>query len=139
MTRIEGQLRQRLAEVDSLSPQDIPPILASMEELRAILWRRMLVPPTTPLATAQLPTPTLMTVAEVASALRFSRGHVYELIRCGSLAAVRTGRALRVATEALLAWQARHDTAPVDSAYSVSLQSACDRRSGQAYPSGTRT
>src|SRR5436190_13696309 len=125
-----------IAAVDFLSADEIPAMLAHVEELRARLWRRLLVPPPVPKSSPS--ESKLMTVAEVADALRFSRGHVYELIRSGDLQAVRNGRAVRLTVDALSAWQVRHQRTPLDSAYSVSLDSAGDRNSSQAYPRRSR-
>ena len=120
-----------IAVVASLSADEIPAVLAHVEELRVRLWRRLLVPPHVP--EASLRPATLMTVAEVADALRFSRGHVYELIRSGDLQAVKNGRAVRVTADALSAWQARHQGTSLDTRYSVSLDSAGDRSPGKAH------
>ena len=81
--------------------------------------------------------PSLLTVSEAANALRFSRGHTYELIRTGVLGAVRSGRAVRIPPDALAAWQARHTTRRLDDADSVSLSSSRERRADQTHPAGT--
>ena len=50
--------------------------------------------------------PSVLTVPEVARALRIGRNHAYELIRDGRLPALRIGRAIRVpraAVERLIA------------------------------------
>src|SRR5262245_60576440 len=129
-------LASAIAAVESLGADEIPATLAHVEELRAHLWRRLLVQP--PMPQSGLPDAKLLTVSEVADALRFSRGHVYELIRSGDLQVVKNGRAVRVAPDALTAWQARHQRSPLDPAYSVSLESAGDRTSGKAHPRGPR-
>jgi|SRR5690349_4305220 len=105
-----------IAAAESLSADEIPATLAYVEELRANLWRRLLAQP--PLPQSRPPDAKFLTVSEVADALRFSRGHVYELIRSGDLPAVKNGRAVRVTPDALTAWQARHQRA-LDPAYSV--------------------
>src|SRR5262249_56341003 len=115
---------------------DILATLPHVEELRAHLWRRLLVQP--PVPQSRPSHAKLLTVSEVADALRFSRGHVYELIRSGDLHAVKNGRAVRVAPDALTAWQARHQRPPLDPAYSVSLESAGDRTPGKAHSRGPR-
>ena len=106
-------IMQVLESVESLSPEQIPSILAELESLRASLWRKMLMPQQEPV-TLKGQLPSLLTVAEVAGALRFSRGHVYELIRCGQLQAVKKGRTVRVPAEALSEWQLQRR--PSDSA-----------------------
>jgi excisionase family DNA binding protein len=40
--------------------------------------------------------PLVLTVPEVAKALRISRGAAYEAIRCGDIKSVRIGRTIRV-------------------------------------------
>ena len=122
--------------VDALSPAEVPALLGKLEELRAALWRKMLAPPLTPPldATASV----LLTIPEVASALRFSRGHVYELVRSGGIPAVRHGRSVRVTTQALAEWKTAHRTGAVDAYNSVSLESPRDGFSGQTHPQSAR-
>ncbi len=48
--------------------------------------------------------PAILTVEEVAEALRIGRSAAYELVRSGGLPAVRIGRTIRVSRQALLAW-----------------------------------
>ena len=86
------------------------------------------------LAGADQASSSLLTVADAETVLRFSRGHIYELIRTGKLRAIRSGRAIRIPPDALADWAARHDT--VDDTNSVSLPSPHDRRTGQAHPAG---
>lgn len=132
---IDESLLQHLARVDSLVPDEIPRVLGRLEEIRAALWQRLLAPSATVVATPESPMPALMTVSEVASVLRFSRGHVYELIRCGDLQAVRNGRAVRVTAHALSAWSAAHQGQGIDAGHSVSLHSSGGRRSRETHPS----
>jgi excisionase family DNA binding protein len=54
-----------------------------------------------PMTTAELPL--VLTVEEVARALRVSRGSAYEAIRCGDIPSVRIGRGIRVPRHALAA------------------------------------
>lgn len=135
---IEERFLQGLAPIDSLLPDEVPRILAKLEELRATLWRKLLAPSRAIVATTPSPAPALMTVTEVASALRFSRGHIYELIRCGDLPAVKKGRAVRVTVQTLSEWQALHQSGALDSQYSVSLESSGDRRSSETHPRHAR-
>jgi excisionase family DNA binding protein len=46
----------------------------------------------------------ILTVAEVAAELRFTRGYVYDAVRSGQLSAVRTGKYVRIRRAALRAW-----------------------------------
>jgi excisionase family DNA binding protein len=119
-----------LASLELLAPGNLPAVLGQLEELRARLWLKMLVP--APIPIPESSESKLMTVAEVAHILRFSRGHVYELVRSGDLQAIKNGRAVRITDDALAAWQARHAKRPLDEGYSVSLGSRSDRRPGQA-------
>ena len=48
--------------------------------------------------------PKLLTIAEVAAVLRVSRLRAYELVRRGFIPAIRIGRQLRVAEDALAAF-----------------------------------
>lgn len=128
-------LLEAIGSLEYVSIAAIPSALGTVEELRASLWRKMLAPPiAAPTNTEVTP---FMTVAEVARVLRFSRGHVYELIRSGDLLAVKNGRAVRVTPDALSAWQARHQRASLDS-YSASLESVRDRRPNKAAPPSLR-
>jgi excisionase family DNA binding protein len=129
-------LTYAIAAVESLGANEIPATLAHVEELRAHLWRRLLLQP--PVTQSRPPDAKFLTVSEVADALRFSRGHVYELIRAGDLQAVKNGRAVRVTPDALTAWQSRHQRPALDPAYSVSLESAGDRTQGKAHPRDPR-
>jgi excisionase family DNA binding protein len=129
--------------VDALSPEEIPAVLGEVEELRAVLWRMMLAAPVTPPSDATAMA--LLTIPEVASALRFSRGHVYELVRRGDIPAVRQGRTVRVTAQALAEWKTTHRTGAIDVCNSVSLESPREgsssqtrARSARPYASGVR-
>lgn len=125
-----------VTSLEDLSAEDVLGLLGHVEELRARLWRKMLVSP--PATTPDHPSQSrLMTVYEVAAILRYSRGHIYELIRSGDLKAVKNGRSVRITADAVAAWQERHGRTGVDAAYSVSLDSPRDRRSSKARPAGT--
>ena len=123
-----------LQAVTDVSPRDVAAIFGELERIRAVLWAKMLMPGGSPEREAAEIVPALLTVAEVAAALRFSRGHVYELVRSGNLRAVRTGRAVRIPAGALAEWQTRHRTGPVDFGDSVSLPFGHDRPRGEAHP-----
>ncbi len=138
MARVPEALLLELSRGDAIPPDEIPAILGKLEELRALLWRKMLTVPLPPVGSAGTPRSELMTVAEVAVALRFSRGHVYELVRSGQLGAIRNGRTVRVPAEALADWQARNRTNRVDTLNSDSLSSDHDRHGREARPAGPR-
>jgi excisionase family DNA binding protein len=121
-----------VASLKLLAGNDLPAALGQLEELRARLWLKMLVP--APIPSRESSQSKLMTVAEVAHILRFSRGHVYELVRSGDLQAIKNGRAVRITDDALAGWHDRHGRPPLDGAYSVSLDSNGDRRPGKARP-----
>lgn len=72
--------------------------------------------------------PGLWTVKEVASQLRFSTGHVYELVRSGQLRGIRHGRTIRIPHEALTEWQAANPAGYLDERRSVSGESGADAR-----------
>jgi excisionase family DNA binding protein len=65
----------------------------------------------------------LLTVKEVAVQLRFSTGHVYELIRSGGLRVIRDGRTIRIPREALTEWQTAHAAERLDASRPGSGQS----------------
>lgn len=56
--------------------------------------------------------PEVMTADEVASLLRVSRWHVYELAQSGSIPHVRLGRTLRFSREALRQWIGQFHATP---------------------------
>ncbi len=134
MTPSIENLVRGLQALEDVSPTDIPTLLGELERVRTTLWLRVLSARNTPEQARPAPSADLMTVAEVARTLRFSRGHVYELIRNSDLQAIRNGRAVRVPAVTLAEWQARHRTGPVDFNSSVSLSSNHDRGRGEANP-----
>jgi excisionase family DNA binding protein len=93
------------ARVADLRSEDVPALLGALEELRAALWAHML---RAAAPVARDPTgrtgEQLLTVAEVATELKFTRGYVYDAVRCGQLSAVRTGKYVRIRRAALTAW-----------------------------------
>jgi excisionase family DNA binding protein len=99
----DSLLIQYIRHPASLPAKDLPRVLGEIECLRAELWSALCAAAGTTCGT----TPTrsgdigFLTVAEVAAKLKFSRGHVYELVRQGRLRVVRTGRSVRVPIDAL--------------------------------------
>ena len=135
---VRGDLKLTLESVrrgDDPPLEDLPEILGELERTRAALWLRMLPSSDREICAGQV-SPALMTVSEVARILRFSCGHVYELVRTGALTAIRIGRAVRIPAEALSKWQAAHRTLQLDEVNSVSLPSSRDRRAGEAHQAG---
>jgi len=101
--------------VDDIPLAALPKFLGFLERLRAEAWVRMVSAPRAGSdATSQERIAALMTVSEVAALLRFSRGHLYELVRSGELPVVRCGRAVRLRREDVDAWQNRHRSGGVD-------------------------
>jgi excisionase family DNA binding protein len=135
MPSIENLVRE-LQALGDVSPTDIPTPLGELERVRTTLWLRMLNVTNNPGQMTPAPATDLMTVAEVARTLRFSRGHIYELVRSGDLAAVRDGRHVRIPVESLRDWERRHQSRPLDLALSVSLSSDHDGRGSETHPQG---
>src|SRR5262249_40241607 len=101
--------------LDDIPLAALPKFLGFLERLRAEAWFRMVTAPRAGSdASSQERTTTLMTVSEVAVLLRFSRGHLYELVRSGARPVVRCGRAVRLRREDVDAWQNRHRSGGVD-------------------------
>jgi excisionase family DNA binding protein len=112
-----GPFLDQVASVENLPIEDLPELLGRLERDRAAAWVKILSAPRPAGNTgSEKVVPALMTAAEVAAVLRFSRGHVYELIRSGELPALRRGRSVRIRPEVLEAWQSRHQTRGIDSA-----------------------
>jgi excisionase family DNA binding protein len=135
ITRSSGVAVQRhiadvMASLDGLPHDELPVVLGQIDELRSRIWCKMLRP--TPVVAPERSEPTLLTVPEVAKLLRFSRGHVYEMLRSGNLHGLKNGRAVRVTREALEDWQTRHGRRRLDDSYSVSPESRNERRPGEA-------
>jgi excisionase family DNA binding protein len=67
---------------------------------------------TTPVAPAPALTepPRLLAAHDIAQRTGFARSYVYELIRSGSLRAVKVGKYCRVTESALAEWIAQHET-----------------------------
>jgi len=89
-----------LLRLDCLGPGDIARVLPELDHARARLWVSMLIQKQGPTTRLNEPKPELFTVKEVADQLRFSPGHVYEMVRSGHLRGIRDGRAIRIAREA---------------------------------------
>jgi excisionase family DNA binding protein len=110
-----GRLPEQIQCVEDLPLEDILELIGKLA--RAAARCRILTSPHPAWHEgSQKVAPALMTVSEVAAVLKFSRGHVYELVRRGELAAVRCGRTVRIRQQDLEAWQSRHQTTGVDSA-----------------------
>ena len=92
---------RRVAE---LRVEEIPPLLGVMEELRALLWARMIRTPTALAADAGDSNDELLTVPEVAAQVKFTTAYVYEAVRRHELAAVRKGKYVRIRRGDLTAW-----------------------------------
>lgn len=96
----ESTLIQYIRDPSSLDATDLVRVLGEVERLRAELWSTLYA-----VATRRATTPSndvrFFTVAEVAKKLKFSRGHVYELVRQGRLRVIRSGRSVRVPVTAL--------------------------------------
>jgi len=81
----DSLLIQYIRDPSSLAAKDLPRVLGEIECLRAQLWSALCAAAATTCGT----TPTrsgdiaFLIVAEVAAKLKFSRGHVYELVRQG--------------------------------------------------------
>jgi excisionase family DNA binding protein len=101
--------------VADLRADDVPALLGTLEQLRAALWARMLRGSAP--VTQDLDGPIgdrLLTVPEVAAEMRFTRGYVYDAVRRGQLAAVRTGKYVRIRRAALTAWLDGHPSITLD-------------------------
>jgi excisionase family DNA binding protein len=112
-----------LRALDRLGPPEIARVLPELERVSTRLWLSMLTlnqgPPIVPVE----PASQVLTVKEAARHVRFSRGHVYELVRTGRLRAIRHGRTIRITREALAEWQASHEGGRLDGSLSSSGQS----------------
>jgi excisionase family DNA binding protein len=97
-----------------LGQQDIARVLPELEHARARLWLLVMMPTATQLTRPSEPAGVLLTIKEVAAQLRFSSGHVYELVRSGRLRGIRDGRAIRIAGEALTEWRTTHEADQLD-------------------------
>jgi len=100
-------LAQVVADVQragELRPDEIPALLAALEQVRTALWVQMVRVPRPAARDADGGGRELLTVPEVAAELRFTRGYVYEAVRRGELPAVRKGKYVRLRREDLEAW-----------------------------------
>lgn len=93
------------ARVAELGAEDVPALLGALEQLRAALWARLVrVPAPVDRDRNSAVGEQVLTVAEVAAELKFTRGYVYDAIRRGQLSAVHTGKYVRIRRAALTAW-----------------------------------
>jgi excisionase family DNA binding protein len=97
----ESLVIQYIRDPSSLEAKDLPRLLGEVERLRAELWSALCAAVATTRGTTPSGDLGFLTVAEVAAKLKFSRGHVYELVRQGRLRVVRAGRSVRVPVDAL--------------------------------------
>jgi excisionase family DNA binding protein len=89
-------LIQSIRDASCLGVQDIPRVLGELERLRAAeLWSALCAAAATPRPTMPSGEIGFLTVAEIANPLKFSRGHVYELVRNGRLPGNRSVRQFR--------------------------------------------
>jgi hypothetical protein len=79
-----NRMLKDLLELEEVEPADIPRLPPALEYAHARLWLAALRQLAAMERTgSNAPSPGLLTVKEVAGHLRFSTGHVYELIRIG--------------------------------------------------------
>jgi excisionase family DNA binding protein len=93
-------------EIEDTPQEDIPEALVQLEAAKTRLLCRLVKPG---LAPPRLPEPDqLLTVAEVARRLSFTRQFCYEMIRRGQLVSVRQGKYVRVRLSDLSRWIDEH-------------------------------
>ena len=105
---------EALRMLDRLGPKDIARVLPELEHARARLWLLMLMSNQPSQKGPAEQAQDLLTVKEAAAQLRFSRGHVYELVRSGGLRSIRDGKAIRFTREALAEWRTAHEANQLD-------------------------
>jgi excisionase family DNA binding protein len=105
---------EALRTLDRLGPNEIARVLPELDHARARLWLRMLMSNQTSPTVPGEPTPEVLTVKEVADQLRFSTGHVYELVRSGRLRSIRDHRTIRITPAALAEWRTMHEVDSLD-------------------------
>lgn len=105
---------EALRTLDRLGLKDIARVLPELEHARARLWLLMLMANQTSLTVPSEPAPEVLTVKDVADQLRFSTGHVYELVRSGRLRSIRDRRTIRITPEALAEWRTVHEVEALD-------------------------
>lgn len=121
--------------VTEVAREAVAGLLAEVERLRVALWARLFDTPERG-GSSQQTTP-LLTAPQVAEALGVPVSYVYELARTGRLPAVRFGKYVRFAPEALQAWQTRH-AARLDGDLYNQYSSARERRGASANPNTAR-
>ena len=138
MTRTPPTLEDLVRQperVTEVARDAVAGLLAEAERLRVALWARLFDVPerggTAP------PSTRLLTAPTVAEALGVPVSYVYELARTGRLPAVRFGKYVRFAPEALEEWQAHH-AERLDGDLSNRYSSAHDGRGASADPNTTR-
>ena len=73
----------------------------------------------------------ILTVAEAAARLRYTKTHVYEMIRNKTIAAIRDGRTFRVRTSEIEKFLATHDTSAASQGRLIDLDPAPARHAGR--------
>jgi excisionase family DNA binding protein len=90
--------------VTDLRVEDIPSLLGAIEQLRTVLWARMLRTPEPSVRNKDGAGEEVLTVPEVAAELKFTTAYVYEAVRRHELGAVRKGKYVRIRRADLSAW-----------------------------------
>lgn len=109
MTRTPPTLEELVRHperVTAVAHEAVAGLLAEVERLRVALWARLFEAQER--GGSSQPATRLLTAPQVAEALGVPVSYVYELARTGRLSAVRFGKYVRFAPEALQEWQARH-------------------------------
>lgn len=135
----EPPLIQYIRDPSSVETKDLPRVLGEVERLRAELWSALCAAAATTRATTPPSDVGFLTVAEVAAKLKFSRGHVYELVRQGQLRVVRTGRSVRVPIGALQDLHTIGMAKAIDLEDTTCLSSRRAGRGGQTPPTHVDT
>ena len=125
------------ALVSRIAPEDAPAILGDLENLRAILWTRLLARDKDTRSAG--PDSALLTMPEVAALLRVPVSYAYELARTGKLPCVRFGRYVRVEPGVLRDWCAQHrPVISLDLGLCVTHSYGDDGNGGPADPQAAR-
>ncbi len=137
MTRTPPTLEDLVRQperVTEVARDAVAGLLAEVERLRVALWARLFDVP----ERGAPPSTRLLTAPTVAEALGVPVSYVYELARTGRLPAVRFGKYVRFAPEALQEWQARHEER-LDGKIYDQYSSPGDGRGASADPNTAQT
>lgn len=94
--------------VEEISSREALALLAALEQLKAIVWTRLLAAPRGNDHQENPPEgDRLLTVPEVAGLLNVPKGYVYDLARRGEIPVVRFGKYVRVRCYDLREWVAQ--------------------------------